>query len=108
LADPTESPASDIVLRQRGRDFVIAMHRCLRSLKLYPVENQQVQTALDEMNGTVHALLEREPDLEVAISGELIFVNQVRLRLDVHNYASFAHVLTVFTQYGIGLLRVRT
>ena len=47
--EPRESSASDSVLRQRGRDFVIAIYRCLRSLKLYPVENQQVQTALDEM-----------------------------------------------------------
>ena len=58
------------------------------------------------MSGAVQAILEREPDLEVEISGELIFVNQVRLRLDVHNYASFAHVLTIFTQCGIGRLRV--
>ena len=95
-----------MVLRQRGRDFVIALYRCLQSLKLYPVENQQAQTALNEMSGAALALLEKEPDLEVAISGELIFVNQIRLRLDIHNYASFGHVLTILTQCGIGLLRV--
>ena len=104
--EPRRSSSSETALRQRGRDFVIAIYRSLRSLKLYPVENQQVQTALDEMSGAVHALLEQEPYLEVAISRELIFVNQVRLRLDVHNYASFDHVLTVFTQCGVGLLRV--
>ena len=46
-----DSAASDMVLRQRGRDFVIALYRSLRSLKLYPVENQQVQRALDEVGG---------------------------------------------------------
>ena len=104
--EPRESSASDTVLRQRGRDFVIALYRSLRSLKLYPVENQQVQTALDEMIGTVLALMEHEQELEVTVSGELIFVNEVRLRLDLDNYASFGHVLTTLTQSGIGVLRV--
>ena len=104
--EPTESLASQAVLRQRGRDFVIALYRSLRSLKLYPVENQQVQRALDEMVGAALALLEYEPELEVRVSQELIFVNQVRLRLDIDNYASFGHVLTTLTQCGVGLLRV--
>ena len=85
---------------------MIALYRSLRSLKLYPVENQQVQRALDEIGGAVLALLEHKPELEVRVSEELIFVNQVRLRLDLDNYASFSHVLTTFTQSGIGLLRV--
>ena len=106
--EPRESSAGDVVLRQRGRDFVIALYRSLRSLKLYPVENQQVQRALDEMSGAVLALLEHEheQELEVTVSSELIFVNQIRLRLDLDNYASFGHVLTTFTQCGIGVLRV--
>ncbi len=104
--EPVESRASQTVLRQRGRDFVIALHRSLRSIKLYPIENQQVQRALDELGGATLALLEYEPELEVRISQELIFVNGVRLRLDLHNYASFSHVLTTLTQCGIGLLRV--
>ena len=85
---------------------MIALYRLLRSLKLYPVENQQVQRALDEMGGAALALLEHEPELEVRVSQELIFINQVRLRLDLDNYASFGHVLTTLTQCGIGLLRV--
>ena len=85
---------------------MIALYRSLRSLKLYPVENQQVQRALDEMVGAALALLEYEPELEVRVSQELIFVNQVRLRLDIDNYASFGHVLTTLTQCGVGLLRV--
>ena len=58
------------------------------------------------MSGAALALLEHKSELEVRILQELIFVNQVRLRHDVANYASFGHVLTTLTQCGIGLLRV--
>ena len=97
---------AEILLRQRGRDLVIALYRSLRSHKLYPVENQQVQKALDEMCSAVLALQEHTPELEVTISGELIFINEVRLRLDLDNYASFGHVLTTFNQCDIGIMRV--
>ena len=96
----------DTVLRQRGRDLVITLYRALRSLKLYPVENQQVQRALDELTGAAFALLEREQELEIRIEGELIFVNGLRLRLDLDNYASFGHVLTTVGQCGVGVVRV--
>ena len=105
-ADRTQPQAGDRVVRRRGKDLVIALYRALRSLKLYPVENQQVQKALDEMCGAAHALLGGEQELEVTISGELIFVNDLRLRLDLDNYASFGHVLTTFKECGIGRMRV--
>ena len=103
---PPQVPTGDIVLRQRGRDFVIGLYRALRSLKLYPVENQQVQKSLDELTGAAFALLEREQELQIRIAGELIFVNDLRLRLDLDNYASFGHVLTTFGRCGVGVMRV--
>jgi HD-GYP domain-containing protein (c-di-GMP phosphodiesterase class II) len=40
------------------------------------------------------------------VTGEFIFVNGTRLRLDLDNYASFSHVLSVFRVSGIGTLHV--
>ena len=36
------------------------------------------------------------------MSGEFIFVNGTRLRLDLDNYAAFSHVLSIFRVSGIG------
>jgi HD-GYP domain-containing protein (c-di-GMP phosphodiesterase class II) len=94
------------ILRQAGRDFLLSFYTGLRSLKLYPVENDQVQRALDEVTEHARALLQVEDELEVRISSEFIFVNQTRLRLDLDNFASFSHVLTTLRQAGVGILRV--
>jgi HD-GYP domain-containing protein (c-di-GMP phosphodiesterase class II) len=94
------------VLRQAGRSFLVSFYAALRSLKLYPVENDQVQRALDELGHTAHRLLDLEDELEVRISGEFIFVNSTRLRLDLDNYASFSHVLTTLRHCDVGVLRV--
>ena len=44
--------------------------------------------------------------MELRASNEFIFVNATRLRLDLDNYASFSHLLSVFRGSGIAVLRV--
>ena len=101
-----ESQASDAFLRHAGREFLVVLYTAFRSLKLYPIENAQVQKALDELSASTTALLNIEDELEVRLQGEFIFVNSTRLRLDLDNYASFSHILGVFRQSGIGAVRV--
>jgi len=104
IADALQS--TEAALRQSGRGFLVTFYAALRSLRLYPLENEQAQRALDELTASAQALLGIEEELEVRIAGEFIFVNATRLRLDLDNYASFGHVLGTFRQCGIGLMRV--
>jgi HD-GYP domain-containing protein (c-di-GMP phosphodiesterase class II) len=98
--------ATDGLVRQAGRQFLLGLYAALRSLKLYPVENEQVQRTLDELQHVALDLLRIEDALELRISGEFIFVNSTRLRLNLDNYASFSHVLTTLRQSGIGTVSV--
>jgi len=97
---------TDGFLRHAGRDFLVVLYTAFRSLKLYPIENAQVQKALDELLMTTKQLLEVEREIELRMQGEFIFVNSTRLRLDLDNYASFSHILGVFKQCGIGGIRI--
>src|SRR5437879_13259655 len=96
---------TDGFLRHAGRDFLVVLYTSFRSLKLYPIENAQVQKALDDLAATTKQLLDVERELEVRLQGEFIFVNSTRLRLDLDNYACFSPVLRVRQQFGIGCLR---
>src|SRR5207245_2077500 len=86
---------TDGFLRHAGREFLVVLYTAFRSLKLYPLENNQVQKALDDLWATTKHLLEVEKELEVRLQDEVIFVNSTRLRLDLDNYASFSHILSV-------------
>ena len=96
---------SDAYIRGAGRTFLVQLYTALRSLKLYPLENSQVQKSLDELATAVNEILAREHEIELRITGEFIFVNQTRLRLDLDNYASFSHILSVLKAVGVGLVR---
>jgi HD-GYP domain-containing protein (c-di-GMP phosphodiesterase class II) len=96
---------TDAYIRGAGRAFLVTFYTALRSLKLYPLENSQVQKSLDEMVATVGELMEREREVEVRVTGEFIFVNQTRLRLDLDNYASFSHILGILRAVGVGVMR---
>jgi len=104
IADTLRS--TDGRVRQGGRQFLLNLYAAMRSLKLYPVENEQVQRALDELHASAHQLLEVEDQLEVRITGEFIFVNATRLRLNLDNYATFSHVLAMLRQNGVGVVSV--
>jgi HD-GYP domain-containing protein (c-di-GMP phosphodiesterase class II) len=97
---------TDGFLRLAGREFLVVLYTAFRSLKLYPIENAQVQKALDELAAATKHLLDVERELEVRLQGEFIFVNSTRLRLDLDNYASFSHILGVFRHCGIGAVRI--
>jgi HD-GYP domain-containing protein (c-di-GMP phosphodiesterase class II) len=96
---------SDVYLRVVGREFLVHLYTALRSLKLYPLENPVVQKALDDLVVTADQIIEKEQEIEVRVTGEFIFVNSTRLRLDLDNYASFSHVLSVLRTIGIGVVR---
>ena len=96
---------SDAFIRGAGRAFLVTLYTALRSLKLYPLENNQVQKSLDDLTASVDQILEREREVELRVTGEFIFVNATRLRLDLDNYASFSHVLGILRAVGVGLVR---
>jgi HD-GYP domain-containing protein (c-di-GMP phosphodiesterase class II) len=104
MADTVQ--ATDGFLRHMGREFLHVLYTAFRSLKLYPVENAQVQKALDDLSHTTKHLLDVEKELELRLQGEFLFVNSTRLRLDLDNYASFSHILGVLRQCGIGAVRI--
>jgi HD-GYP domain-containing protein (c-di-GMP phosphodiesterase class II) len=99
--------ADNASIRKSGRSLIFALHGALRAIKLYPLENAAVQKALSDVTAQAKDLLSFEEALEIRLSGEVIFVNSTRLRLDLDNFASFSHLLTLFRTCGVGCIRVR-
>jgi HD-GYP domain-containing protein (c-di-GMP phosphodiesterase class II) len=103
---PDGAAAQDARLRQAGRGLLLELYAALRSLKLYPLENATVQKALYDLEASAEKLIQAEGDIEVRLAGDFIFVNATRLRLELDNYASFSHILSMFRTFEIGTLRV--
>ncbi len=100
------SESDEGFLRQGGRGLLLSLYAALRSLKLYPVENETVQNALDELMVSSRKLLDVEGEIEVRMAGDFIFVNSTRLRLELDNYASFSQILSLFRTFDVGTLQI--
>jgi HD-GYP domain-containing protein (c-di-GMP phosphodiesterase class II) len=96
----------DSYIRRAGRTFILAFYGAMRAVKLYPIENAAVQKAVDDLQAITKEILEREGELEFRVSGEFIFINATRLRLDLDNYASFSFLLSVCRAAGVGVIHV--
>ena len=94
-------------VQRSGRSLIFALHGALRAIKLYPLENAAVQKALNDVTAQARAVLSFENALEIRVAGEVIYVNATRLRLDLENFASFSHLLTLFRAAQVGVIQVR-
>jgi HD-GYP domain-containing protein (c-di-GMP phosphodiesterase class II) len=103
---PGGGGSDDARVRRAGKGFILAFYTALRAIRLYPLENAAVVRSAQELTALAAELLTSEQELEIRVSGEFVFINTVRLRLDLDNYASFSHLLSVFRSLGIGTLHV--
>lgn len=101
-----EKVADDAFLRSAGRAFLLAMYAALRSLKLYPIENATAQKSLDDLQAAGNAILTPMGEIELRLSGDFLFVNGTRLRLELDNYASFSNTLAALRALHVGEIRV--
>ncbi len=93
--------------QEEGRRVLTAFYGALNSLRLYPLENDAVQQALDELHALVTRILTIEGDVEIRIVGDFFFLNETRLRLDLSNFATFGSFSRALQDHGIGAVEIR-
>lgn len=98
--------ASTTALQEQGRRILTAMYAAMRSLKLYPVENEAVQQGLRDLHGLMTNLLAAEGALEIRVVGDFFFLNETRLRLDLSNYSTFGAFSRGLNEHGLGAMEV--
>lgn len=104
---PDTGAGQEARVRRSGRALITTMYGAIRAIKLYPLENQAVQKALGELESTGKRLAAEEGAVELRAAGEYLFINGVRLRLELDIYASFGHLLSRFAMHGIGAMVIR-
>ncbi len=95
-------PGADSFVRRTGKTLIVALHGAVRAIRLYPVENAVVQRALAELVRAADDLVARDHEVTLRASGQVLFVNDVRLRLELDSYAAFTQVLAVLHENGVG------
>ncbi|MCK5412197.1 MAG: hypothetical protein KAJ67_08880, partial [Gemmatimonadetes bacterium] len=83
-------------------ELLSAMYGAVRSIQLYPSENEVVKRGLREVKEQADRILEHEGGLSVWIAGNYMFVNDLQVRLDLHDYATLAALREVFRRHGVG------
>jgi HD-GYP domain-containing protein (c-di-GMP phosphodiesterase class II) len=104
--DPSSAGSAN--LQDQGRKVLTALYASLRSLKLYPVENEAVQQGLRELHDLISKLLSGEGEVELRVVGDFFFLNETRLRLDLTNYSTFGAFARGLNEHGLGAVEIST
>ncbi len=89
-----------------GTTLLSAMYGAVRSLQLYPAENEVVKRGLAEVRERATHILEHEGGLSVWVAGNYMFVNDLQVRLDLADYATLAAFREVIRKHGVGRMEV--
>ncbi len=93
---------AELNYQEEGRKVLTALYGALSALKLYPVENETVQSALTELHNLVSKIVEHDGAAEIRVVGDFFFLNETRLRLDLSNFATFGSFARALQDHGIG------
>ncbi|HSJ06552.1 MAG TPA: HD domain-containing phosphohydrolase [Longimicrobiales bacterium] len=93
---------NDGFVQSVGRALVITFYAASQALRMYPLENAMVQKSIDEMHGVLRRLLDREQATELRVAGNFLFLNEVRLRQTLSDYAAFSYVIAALGRHGVG------
>lgn len=92
--------------QEEGRKLLTAFYGALSALRLYPVENETVQVALNELHSLVERVVGADGGAEVRVVGDFFFLNETRLRLDLSNFATFGAFARALQDHNIGAVEV--
>ena len=92
--------------QEEGRKLLTSFYGTLSALKLYPVENETVQSAITELHALVERIVGVEGGAEVRVVGDFFFLNETRLRLDLSNFATFGAFARALQDHNIGAVEI--
>ncbi len=93
---------STAALQKQGQKLLSTLYSALQALKLFPLENQTVQKALQDLHRAATTVVEREDMVELGLVGDFIFINDVRIRLDLSTYAAFSLISNSLAKHEVG------
>ncbi len=102
----SSAAAATGALQRPGQQLLYGLYAALQSMKLFPVENATVQKAIDELHRAAARVVEKEGVVELGLVGDFVFLNDVRLRLDLSSYAAYSLVSGSFARHGVGTVEV--
>ena len=97
---------AELNYQEEGRKLLTAFYGAVNALRLYPVENKTVQTALTELHRLFNGIVEHDGSAEIRVVGDFFFLNETRLRLDLSNFATFGSFARALQDHGIGAVEV--
>jgi HD-GYP domain-containing protein (c-di-GMP phosphodiesterase class II) len=90
-----------------GPAILGALYNGVKTLQLYPAENDAVRRALAEVEAHASRLFDREGGLSIWVAGNYIFLNDLQVKLGLADYASLAALRESLRAHGIGRIDVQ-
>ena len=100
-SDPSAEKVRDI-----GQLFVPILAKILKLTQIYERHNRVIVTPLEELLETMAELSRLEGRWELSLSREYLYINEIRLRVDISLFVSYHYIQDEFRKRGLGSINV--
>jgi HD-GYP domain-containing protein (c-di-GMP phosphodiesterase class II) len=90
-----------------GPALLGALYNGVKTLQLYPAENEAVRRAVADLEAHASRLFEREGGLSIWIAGSYLFLNDLQVKLGLADYASLSALREQVRSHGVGRIDVQ-
>jgi HD-GYP domain-containing protein (c-di-GMP phosphodiesterase class II) len=90
-----------------GPAILGALYNGVKTLQLYPADNEAVRRAVADLEAHASRLFEREGGLSIWIAGSYIFLNDLQVKLGLADYASLSALREQVRSHGVGRIDVQ-
>ena len=99
------SEALNANVRRYGTTIVSDLAIAVKTTQLYSFEHQNVVEALRELREILRSFIDLEQEAELARIDDFLFINEVRIKLDLGGMKTYESVLRILKEREIGSIR---
>ncbi len=87
--------------------ILVALYNAIRSIQLYPLENEAVRRAIADVETAAGEVFEKEGGISIWVAGNYLFLNDLQVKLDLADYATLSALRESLRTHGIGRIDIQ-
>ena len=97
----------DEEMAKKGRELITQIHILIKTAQIHGPTNVALAQQLEQAMRTITDLWRWSDDVCLRLEGEYIYLDELKLKMDIEGFASFTAVIDIFKHLGVGTVNFK-
>src|SRR3989337_888016 len=91
-----------------GKDFINSLYILFKTALIHDLKNVALNSTVDKVIEFIHLLLEEDESFSLKMVQEHLFIDEVKIKVDIENFLASMFFIEEMKKRGIGWIRSST